>query len=574
MYGGDRVALALQAHGVRFVFTLTGGHIAPILVGCRQRGIRVIDTRHEATAVFAADATARLSGIPGVAVVTAGPGVTNTITAIKNAQMAQSPLVLIGGAAATALRGRGALQDIDQMSIMQSITKWRRSVGRVQEIVPALEEAFYQSRSGVPGPVFVELPIDLLYDEQLVRQWYGLKRSGRSPAQWVVQRYLDWWVNRLFAGARDQPVVTPRPVDVPDPEDRAVRAAALRLVQSQRPLLLVGSQAMLDTTSVDALAGAITRLGVPTYLSGMARGLLGANHPLQMRHRRREALREADLVILAGVPCDFRLDYGNHIARSATLIAANRSRTDLTLNRRPDIAAPGDPARFVRMLAERVLPGEHWKEWIDRLRQRDAVRDAEIVRQAAEPTAYVNPVHLCRVINEMLSDRSIIVADGGDFVATASYIVRPPRPLSWLDPGPFGTLGVGAGFALGAKLCRPDADVWLLYGDGSAGYSLVEFDTFVRHSIPLVAVVGNDAGWTQIAREQVEILHDDVATVLAYSDYDRVAGGFGAVGYRLDDPELVEETLSQARQIAFQGKPALVNALIGKTDFRKGSISM
>ncbi len=574
MHGGDRVALALQAHGVRFVFTLTGGHIAPILVGCRKRGIRVIDTRHEATAVFAADATARLSGIPGVAVVTAGPGVTNTITAIKNAQMAQSPLVLIGGAAATALRGRGALQDIDQMSIMQSITKWRRSVGRVQEIVPALEEAFYQSRSGVPGPVFVELPIDLLYDEQLVRQWYGLKRSGRSPAQWVVQRYLDWWVNRLFAGAQDQPVVTPRPVDVPDPEDRAVRAAALRLVQSQRPLLLAGSQAMLDMASVDALAGAITRLGVPTYLSGMARGLLGANHPLQMRHRRREALREADLVILAGVPCDFRLDYGNHIARSATLIAANRSRTDLTLNRRPDIAAPGDPARFVRMLAERVLPGEHWKEWIDRLRQRDAVRDAEIVRQAAEPTAYVNPVHLCRVINEMLSDRSIIVADGGDFVATASYIVRPPRPLSWLDPGPFGTLGVGAGFALGAKLCRPDADVWLLYGDGSAGYSLVEFDTFVRHSIPLVAVVGNDAGWTQIAREQVEILHDDVATVLAYSDYDRVAGGFGAVGYRLDDPELVEETLSQARQIAFQGKTALVNALIGKTDFRKGSISM
>ncbi|MFQ3631695.1 thiamine pyrophosphate-binding protein [Roseiflexus sp.] len=574
MHGGDRVALALQAHGVRFVFTLTGGHIAPILVGCRQRGIRVIDTRHEATAVFAADATARLSGIPGVAVVTAGPGVTNTITAIKNAQMAQSPLVLIGGAAATALRGRGALQDIDQMSIMQSITKWRRSVGRVQEIVPALEEAFYQSRSGVPGPVFVELPIDLLYDEQLVRQWYGLKRSGRSPAQWVVQRYLDWWVNRLFAGAQNQPVVTPRLVDVPDPEDRAVRAAALRLVQSQRPLLLAGSQAMLDTASVDALAGAITRLGVPTYLSGMARGLLGANHPLQMRHRRREALREADLVILAGVPCDFRLDYGNHIARSATLIAANRSCTDLTLNRRPDIAALGDPARFVRMLAERVLPGEHWKEWIDRLRQRDAVRDAEIVRQAAEPTAYVNPVHLCRVINETLSDRSIIVADGGDFVATASYIVRPPRPLSWLDPGPFGTLGVGAGFALGAKLCRPDADVWLLYGDGSAGYSLVEFDTFMRHNIPLVAVVGNDAGWTQIAREQVEILHDDVATVLAYSDYDRVVGGFGAVGYRLDDPELAEETLSQARQIALQGKPALVNALIGKTDFRKGSISM
>ncbi|MCS6839580.1 MAG: thiamine pyrophosphate-binding protein [Roseiflexus sp.] len=574
MHGGDYVALALQAHGVRFVFTLTGGHIAPILVGCRQRGLRVIDTRHEATAVFAADAVARLTGVPGVAVVTAGPGVTNTITAIKNAQMAQSPLVVIGGAAATALRGRGALQDIDQIALMQSITKWRRSVERVRDIVPTLEEAFYQARSGVPGPVFVELPVDLLYDEQLVRQWYGLNRRRRSPAQWVVQRYLNWRVNRLFAGARDQPVVTPRPVDVPDPEDRAVRAAALRLVQSQRPLLLAGSQAVLDTTSVDALAGAITRLGVPTYLSGTARGLLGTNHPLQMRHRRREALREADLVILAGVPCDFRLDYGNHISHQATLIAANRSRADLTLNRRPDIAVLGDPARFVCRLAERVLPGEHWREWIDRLRQRDAAREAEIVRQAAEPTAYVNPVYLCRVINEALTERSIIVADGGDFVATASYIVRPPRPLSWLDPGPFGTLGVGAGFALGAKLCRPDADVWLLYGDGSAGYSLVEFDTFVRHNVPLVAIVGNDAGWTQIAREQVEILHDDVATTLAYSDYDRVAGGFGAVGYRLDDPELAEETLHRARQTAAQGKPVLVNALIGKTHFRKGSIAM
>ncbi|MDW8147625.1 MAG: thiamine pyrophosphate-binding protein [Roseiflexaceae bacterium] len=574
MHGGDYVALALQAHGVRFVFTLTGGHIAPILVGCRQRGLRVIDTRHEATAVFAADAVARLTGVPGVAVVTAGPGVTNTITAIKNAQMAQSPLVVIGGAAATALRGRGALQDIDQIALMQSITKWRRLVERVRDIVPTLEEAFYQARSGVPGPVFVELPVDLLYDEQLVRQWYGLNRRRRSPAQWVVQRYLNWRVNRLFAGARDQPVVTPRPVDVPDPEDRAVRAAALRLVQSQRPLLLAGSQAVLDTTSVDALAGAITRLGVPTYLSGTARGLLGTNHPLQMRHRRREALREADLVILAGVPCDFRLDYGNHISHQATLIAANRSRADLTLNRRPDIAVLGDPARFVCRLAERVLPGEHWREWIDRLRQRDAAREAEIVRQAAEPTAYVNPVYLCRVINEALTERSIIVADGGDFVATASYIVRPPRPLSWLDPGPFGTLGVGAGFALGAKLCRPDADVWLLYGDGSAGYSLVEFDTFVRHNVPLVAIVGNDAGWTQIAREQVEILHDDVATTLAYSDYDRVAGGFGAVGYRLDDPELAEETLHRARQTAAQGKPVLVNALIGKTHFRKGSIAM
>jgi acetolactate synthase-like protein len=166
------------------------------------------------------------------------------------------------------------------------------------------------------------------------------------------------------------------------------------------------------------------------------------------------------------------------------------------------------------------------------------------------------------------------VADGGDFVGSAAYILQPPGPLTWLDPGPFGTLGVGAGFALGAKLCRPEAEVWIIYGDGSAGYSLAEFDTFVRHGLPVIAVVGNDAGWSQIAREQVEIFGDDVATVLAHSDYHRVAEGFGGVGLRLDDPELAGETLQQARQAAAAGQPVLVNAILGRTDFRKGSISM
>jgi len=191
-----------------------------------------------------------------------------------------------------------------------------------------------------------------------------------------------------------------------------------------------------------------------------------------------------------------------------------------------------------------------------------------------QPTGKVNPLHLCRQIEEQLGRETILVADGGDFVGTASYIVSPRGPLTWLDPGPFGTLGVGAGFALGAKLCRPEAEVWILYGDGSVGYSLSEYDTFVRHGLVVIGVVGNDAGWTQIAREQVEMLHDDVGTVLAHSDYHRVAEGFGAVGLRLDDPELAEDVLTQAQAAAGQGRPVLVNAILGKTDFRKGSISI
>ena len=219
---------------------------------------------------------------------------------------------------------------------------------------------------------------------------------------------------------------------------------------------------------------------------------------------------------------------------------------------------------------------------------RDTARNDEIARQALDPVtderagaspaptpiACVNPLHLLRELDREIGPQTILVADGGDFVATASYTVQPPGPLTWLDPGPFGTLGVGAGFALGAKLCRPEAEVWILYGDGSAGYSLAEFDTFVRHGLAVIALVGNDASWSQIAREQVEMLGDDVATVLSHTDYHRVAEGFGGIGFKLDDPELAGDVLQQARQAAASGKPVLVNAILGKTDFRKGSISM
>jgi acetolactate synthase-1/2/3 large subunit len=573
MHGGDLVAEFLLAQGTPFVFTLTGGHIAPILAGCRQRGIRVIDTRHEATAVFAADATARLTGRPGVAVVTAGPGVTNTLTAVKNAQMAQSPVVLIGGAAATALKGRGALQDIDQLALFRSVVKWSRSLRRVRDLVPALEEAFQQASAGVPGPVFVEIPIDLLYDEALVRQWYGLASGGRSLADRALKQYLRWHVGRIFGG-RPAPIRHVPPPAAPVPPAASVGAAASRLAKAQRPVIVVGSQAMLDVAAAEQLADALARIGAPVYLSGMARGLLGRDHPLHMRHRRREALREADLVLLAGVPCDFRLDYGRHIPRRACYLAANRSQAELRQNRRPDVTVHGDASLFVRMLAEQLPQAPRWETWRASLRERDQQRDQEIAAQAQQPTRDLNPLHLCRTVDAALGPEALLVADGGDFVASAAYIVRPPGPLRWLDPGPFGTLGVGAGFALGAKLCRPEADVWVLFGDGALGYSLAEFDTFARHGLPVTAVVGNDGGWTQIAREQLLMLGDDVATVLAQCDYERAASGLGAAGFRLDDPELAEEVLAQARAAVAGGQPALVNALIGATDFRKGSISM
>jgi acetolactate synthase-1/2/3 large subunit len=454
--------------------------------------------------------------------------------------------------------------------------------------------------------VFVECPVDLLYDEPMVRKLYGAGRSGKSVGQRVVNTYLKWHVNRLFVGAAGQHAGPAIRVEPPVPGADKVLAVADRIQRAQRPVLVVGSQATLDAPHVAEVAAALERIGAPVYLSGMARGLLGRDHPLQMRHKRREALKEADLVLLAGVPADFRLDYGNHIRRSAVYVSANRSHEDLTKNRKPDIGVLGDPGLFLSHLADHfpasvraeLGPSGRWASWLGQLRARDDARNQEIAQQSLQPVAgvgaglapalgnaaptragaspapTVNPLHLLRELDREIGPHAMLVADGGDFVATASYTIQPPGPLTWLDPGPFGTLGVGAGFALGAKLCRPDAEVWIIYGDGSAGYSLVEFDTFVRHGLAVIAVVGNDAGWSQIAREQVEIFGDDVATTLAHTDYHRVAEGFGGVGYRLNDPELAGDVLAQARQAAASGRPVLVNAILGRTDFRKGSISM
>jgi thiamine pyrophosphate-dependent acetolactate synthase large subunit-like protein len=576
LHGGDRVANVLRAHGVRSLFTLCGGHISPILSASKARGIRVVDVRDEATAVFAADATARLTGLPGVAAVTAGPGITNTITALKNAQLAQSPVILLGGAAPTALQGRGALQDIDQRPLVAPHVKLFRKIVRVRDLGPAVEEAFEAAQSGVPGPVFVECPVDLLYDEASIRQWYAdAAGKGKSMADRALRFYLNRHVGRMFEGSEAASVQRVLAVEVPRAPAAALKASLAAMSKAERPLLVIGSQAVVLASQADALAGAVARLGIPVYLSGMARGLLGRDHPLLLRHQRREALREADCVVLAGVPCDFRLDYGKHVRRAATLIAANRSTRDARLNRRPDVAALGDAGLFLQELAQAMpAAGTRWDGWLSQLRARDTAREVDIDRQAADKGEFVNPIGLLRALEQAAGDNALIVADGGDFVATASYVLHARGPLSWLDPGAFGTLGVGAGFALGAAIARPDREVWIVYGDGASGYGLVEFDTFVRHGIPVIAVVGNDAGWTQIAREQVKMLHDDVATVLARTDYHAVAAGFGAEGILVKRLSEVPAALAQARAIAKQGRPVLVNVWLDKTAFREGSLSM
>jgi acetolactate synthase-1/2/3 large subunit len=575
---GDTIAEVLRKQGVNFIFTLCGGHISPLLVGAKKNGIRVVDVRDEVNAVFAADAVARLTGNPGVAAVTAGPGVTNTITALKNAQMAQSPVILLGGAAPTVLKNRGALQDIDQLSLVKSIAKLSVTLRRNCDIIPVMKRAFQVCQSGVPGPVFIECPIDLLYSEELVREWYGKKPDAdQKPGlkSRLLEYYLQRHVDQMFECEFEEMAPGQYSVKSPDLDLELVSKAAVMIGTSEKPAMIVGSQAMLQAVEAQRLAEAVTSLGIPVYLTGMARGLMGKSHPLLMRHHRKEALKQADLVLVAGMPFDFRLNYGRAIGGRARVISVNRRKSDLTMNRRPDLGVASDPFLFLCALPEALGSQKGlWNSWVSNLRSNDDGREKEIHDMANEKTEYLNPVFLLSKMDDVIDDQSIIVADGGDFVATASYTLRPRGPLSWLDPGVFGTLGVGAGFSLGSKLCHPEKEIWLIYGDGAAGYTLQEFDTFVRHELPVIAVVGNDAGWTQIARDQIPLFNDDVATQLRYTDYHIVAEGFGGKGFLLDSPNDIDDVFKQAKDTARSGTPVLINARIGKTDFRKGSISM
>ena len=553
------------------VFTLCGGHISPILVGCEKENIDIIQVRDEVSAVFAADAVSRLTESIGVAIVTAGPGVTNTVTAIKNAQMAQSPILLIGGAAATLLKGKGSLQDIDQISLLKTYVKSAVSVKKVRDVIPTLANAINTAISGVPGPVFVELPIDLLYPEEDIRKEFinQLPKSGffGKIAHWYVNRHL----NDLFSSKKSS--IKVKPVKKFKLDQHKIDKAALAIVKSKRPVFLLGNQVTQNKDFLSMCLKSIDKLSAPVYTSGMARGCFGSNDKYFFRHNRKHALKNADVVVTLGVPLDFRLGYGFSINKDATLISINKSKKDLNKNKKPDIGIHADPTQIMHEIGKIINPPSCQK-WIDELSVLENKREEEIQQFSETKTDFINPVFLCKTIDKLIDENSILVADGGDFVGTASYTVRPRKALGWLDPGPFGTLGVGGGFAIGAKSSFPNKEVWIFYGDGASAYSLAEFDTLCRHKLPVIAIIGNDASWQQIAREQKQMLGSNIGTELAFNSYEKVAEGYGGKGYYVEDHESLFETLKQAKEDAKLGFPVLVNVKLAKSDFRKGSISV
>jgi acetolactate synthase-1/2/3 large subunit len=348
-------------------------------------------------------------------------------------------------------------------------------------------------------------------------------------------------------------------------------------------MLVLGSQTMLEIQRIPELVAAIKKLGIPTWLQGMCRGLLGADSDLYIRNNRGAAFAKSDCIIICGVPFDFRTGYGLSIPLPTFVVAVNRDIDDLHLNRdfkfwmSPSVAIHGDPCNFIidlaREMSATISPATQWGDWSKNWLDQDKKKNDANLEVAAQKTQFINPVKLCQEIDKYIADDSILVGDGGDFVATVAYNVRARQPLSWLDPGLYGTLGIGAGFAMAAKLVKPASEVWLFWGDGACGYSMIEFDTLRRFNIPIIAVVGNDACWMQIWRGQVDIFNDETGCTLEYTNYHEISKALGCEGFVIDSEDQIATVLQQAKLLAAQGKSVLINAKIGKTEFRKGSLS-
>ncbi|HVJ93298.1 MAG TPA: thiamine pyrophosphate-binding protein [Labilithrix sp.] len=543
VHGGRLVAQALKRHGTTHLFTLCGGHIQAIYDGCLDEGIRVVDVRHEQTAGHAADGYARVTGRPGVCAVTAGPGVTDVVTAIANAQRAQVPLVCIGGAGPKVLCDMGSLQDMDHLSLMRSITKWSVQVPETRRIGEYIDAAFRVAQANVPGPVFLEMPLDLLM-------------NMHDDADLPATRPLE---------------APPRPAGDP----RSVAKAAELLKTAQRPCFLVGSQVRWSP-SRERLASVLERFGAPVYLNGMARGTLPHAHPLLFSRSRRFALSQADVVFVLGTPFDFRVDYGRSPTwnENAKIVQVDLDGAELGRNRRVDVPIHADSGILLEQLARELGDAKlAFADWVSAVRADEDKRRAKMQIEIESNDSPPNPLRVCAELGKRLGPNDIVIGDGGDFVATAAYVLKLQQPQIWMDPGPLGTLGVGPGYAMAAKLARPDANVVLVYGDGSFGLHGIEFEAMARQNIPVIALIGNDAGWTQIRRGQVDLYGAEraVATGLDYTRYEKIVDACGGRGFWV---EKIEE-LGPALDEAFASKkPSCINVQIAKSDFRKGAISV
>ncbi|GGM46014.1 acetolactate synthase [Longimycelium tulufanense] len=545
--GGHLVAKALKAEGIDTIFTLCGGHIIDIYDGCVDEGIDIIDVRHEQVAAHAADAYARITGRPGCAVVTAGPGTTDAVTGVANAFRAESPMLLIGGQGALGQHKMGSLQDLPHVEMMTPITKFAATVPTTERIADMVSMAFRECFHGAPGPSFLEIPRDVL-DAKVAEGAARVPGAGHYRA------------STRNAG---------------DPA--AVERLADLVVHSRRPVILLGSQTW-STRATDAARELVRTLNVPAYMNGAGRGTLSPGDPHHFQLSRRYAFSSADLIIVVGTPFDFRLGYGRRLSNKATVVQIDLDYRTVGRNRDVDLGIVGDASL---VLSAVTAAASGWvdngaaerKGWLDELR---AVEDKAYADRLPKLQSDANPIHPYRLvheINQFLTEDSIYIGDGGDIVTFSGQVVQPKSPGHWMDPGPLGTLGVGIPFVLAAKNACPDKEVVALFGDGAFSLTGWDFETLVRFGLPFVGIVGNNSSMNQIRYGQAQkygVERERVGNTLGDVRYDEFARMLGGYGEEVRDPADIGPALRRARE---SGKPSLVNVWIDPDAYAPGTMN-
>jgi len=523
LHGGRLVARRLKAHGVTKLFTLSGGHLFSIYDGCREEGIDIVDTRHESAATFAAEGWAKVTRQPGVAALTAGPGVTNGLSALGSAKENNSPIVVLGGRAPAKRWGQGSLQEIDHVPFVRPLAKLAATAQSTAEIPALVDEAFAAAMTPHTGPVFLDFPLD-----------------------------------HVFSEVEEPVLVAPRAAVHPAADGGATERAVALLRDAERPVIMAGTN-LYWGHGEEALLALAQELRIPVFLNGLARGCVPADHELFFSRARSTALKGADVALVVGVPMDFRLGFGGSFGDETELVAIDVAEPGRVHPREVAAELYGPVSDSLTALRSGVGVALPTEAWIESLRGTETDKRAAERAQLEDPRAPLHPLRLYKELGEVLDRNAIIVGDGGDFVSYAGRVIDSYEPGCWLDPGPFGCLGSGPGYALAAKLAHPERQVVLLVGDGAFGFSGMEFDTLSRHGIDVVGVMGNNGIWG-LEKHPMEFLYgySVAADLVPERRYDQVVEALGGHGELVRAPDELKPALARAFAA---GKPALVNVL-------------
>jgi acetolactate synthase-1/2/3 large subunit len=527
VHGGRLIAARLRAYGVTKVFTLSGGHLFSIYDGCRAEGIDIVDVRHEQSAAFAAEGWAKVTRTPGVCALTAGPGVTNGMSAIASASHNHSPMLVLAGRAPQFRWGQGSLQEIDHVPFVRPLVKLAATAQETDEIPALVDQAMRTALMPHGGPTFLDFPLDHVFGEA----------DAPQPAPALPEPWRD-----------------------PGAEAREIERAAALLRDAERPVIMAGA-GLYWGRGESALVALAEELRIPVFTNGLARGCIPADHALAFSRARRTGLSGADLALVIGAPLDFRLGFGAAFAPDGEIVAIDAAEPDRASPRELAAELYGAVPATLDALRTAAAAGvdSDRDAWIRSLR---AAEDDARAGEAADLADDRSPLHPMRVYGELvrLLDRdAIVVGDGGDFVSYAGRVVDSYEPGCWLDPGPLGCLGCGPGYALAAKLARPERQVVLLLGDGAFGFAGMEFDTLARHGVSVLAVLGNNGIWA-LEKHPMEAIYGYslAADLRPGTRYDQIAEALGCHAELVQTPSELRPALDRALA---NGGPALVNVL-------------